>query len=174
MARIRMPERCDLSSWDDVNLSLAEIGELQRSIEAIGADMQQTIDDAKLAAKIAIEPHQKRIAYLENQMKMFTNNHVVELGKKKTMFLSFGKLGFRRSTSVILPKDKNKLAEIVRKLKAHGMKDCLVPQPEKINKTKLKKYPETKIRAVGATYEDGDTFWFEVDKEKLEDASNDA
>lgn len=170
MARVRMPDVCTLNSWDDVNLTLADIAELQREIQTIAANMQQSIDDAKLAAEIATEPIQKKIENLKAQMKVFANDHVIELGKRKTKFLSFGKLGFRKSASVELPKDKNKLAEIIRNIKAYKMNDCLVPQPEKIDKAKLKKYPEDKIRAVGASYTDGDTFWFEVAKEKLESA----
>jgi hypothetical protein len=129
--------------------------------------MQTEIDAAKLAASVAAEPHQKRIKHLEAQLKMFADDHAADLGKKKTKFLSFGKLGFRKSSAVTLPKDKDKLAEIVRKIKAQGMSDCLVPQPDKIDKEKMKKYPGAKIKAVGAVFKEDDTFWYEVDKENL-------
>jgi phage host-nuclease inhibitor protein Gam len=167
MARVRMPDKCDLANWDDVNLTLAEIGELERKLTDIETKMQKKIDDAKLDASVETEPHQKRIKELEKQLKMFVDDHAADFGKKKTKFLSFGKLGYRESSSVKLPKDKDKLEEIIRKIKAHGMSDCLVVQPDKIDKEQMKKYSAEKIKAVGAVLKVGDTFWYEVDKEKL-------
>ena len=105
---------------------------------------------------------------------MFANDHAGDLGKKKTRVLAFGKLGFRKSSSVSLPKDKDKLAEIIKKIKDHGMKDCLVVQPDKVDKEQLKKYSADKITAVGAKLIVGDTFWYEVAKETMADASVEA
>lgn len=166
MARVRMPDH-PLNSWDDVNLCLAEIGECQRKVEAIEAEMQRKIDEAKLAANIDAEPYTQRIAKLELQIKGYVDVHSEDMGKKKTMSLQFGQTGYRKSTKVILPKAAAKIATIVQALRARGMSDCIVSPPPKVNKEALKKYPADEILAVGANIKIDDVFWYEVDRESL-------
>jgi phage host-nuclease inhibitor protein Gam len=168
MARVRVLEKCELASWDDVNLTLAEIGEQQRAITEIETQMQKSIDDAKLAADMAADPHMKRIERLENQVKLFVEDHAHEMGGKKTMTLTFGQCGYRKSTKVTLPKAAAKIAEIIKALKARGMGDCVVAPPEKIDKEALKKHTASDIVAAGAGLKVEDIFWYEVDKAKLE------
>lgn len=167
MARVRIPEKCELKGWDEVDLYLAEIGEKQRCIESIEAKMQETIDTAKLEADVAATPHRNRITQLETQIKLFTEEHANDMDGKKTKVLTFGQLGYRRSTKVMLPKAAAKLAEIISALKSRGMTDCVVTPPPKIDKDVLKKYPVNDITAVGAGIKVEDVFWYEVDREKL-------
>ena len=167
MARVRIPEKCDLTSWEDVDLCLAEIGEKQRLIEGIEAKMQEQIDAAKLSADDAAAPHRIRIAQLETQIKLFADDHVSDMGGKKTKTLTFGHVGYRRSTKITLPKAAAKLAEIIRSLKTKGMTDCVITPPEKVDKDMLKKYPANDIAAVGAGLKIEDVFWYEPDREKL-------
>lgn len=168
MARVRMPDKCDLANWDDVNITLAEIGELQRKIETVEAAMQQQIDDAKLAADDAAAPHKARIEQLAQQIKLYTDDHADEMGGKKTKALTFGQLGYRKSTKVTLPKAAAKIAEIINNLKARGMGDCVIAPPPKIDKEALKKYPVSDVVAAGAGIKVDDVFWYEVDREKLD------
>lgn len=167
MARVRMPEKCELKSWDEVDLYLAEIGEKQRCIECIEAKMQEKIDAAKLEADDAAAAHRNRIAQLETQIKLYTEENASDMGGKKTKVLTFGQLGYRRSTKVMLPKAAAKLAEIISALKGRGMTDCVVTPLPKIDKDVLKKYPANDITAVGAGLKVEDVFWYEVDREKL-------
>lgn len=167
MARVRMPEVCDLKSWEDVDLCLAEIGEKQRQIENIEAKMQEQIDAAKLAADDAAAPHRQRITHLATQIKLYADDHAGDMGGKKTKILTFGQVGYRRSTKITLPKAAAKVAEIIKSLKAKGMTDCVIAPPEKIDKDMLKKYPVNEITAVGAGLKVDDVFWYEPDREKL-------
>ncbi|MDL2217404.1 host-nuclease inhibitor Gam family protein [Christensenellaceae bacterium OttesenSCG-928-M15] len=168
MARVKIPE-ITLKSWDEVNLCLAEIGECQRAIEAAEADMQATIDDAKLTAGMAAEPYQNRVKALELQIKAYVDNNMDDLGKKKTKQLPFGKTGYRKSTKAVVPRGAAKVAAIVKKLREHNMTDCIVTKPPTINKDALKKYPANEILAVGANIKADDTFWYEVDRESLQE-----
>ena len=83
------------------------------------------------------------------------------------MLLTFGEVGFRLSTSVSLPKAKEKLADIIRRLKARQMTDCIITE-EKVSKEALKKYGEDTVNAVGATWKQKDELGYEVNLEKLE------
>lgn len=168
MARVRIQEAPKLMSWDEVNLSLAEIGEHQREIEAVEADMQKDIDDAKLAAEMAARPHQEAIKRLEASMMDYVDAHREEMEGKKTKVLNFGSTGFRKSSKVMLPRAKGLLQELIDKLKARKMTDCIITQPDKIDKDALKKYPADELVALGVGLDVQDTFWYEVDREKLQ------
>ena len=166
MARVRMPKQRELAKWEDVDLTLAEIGELQRSMADIQTKMQEDIDAAKLAASVAVEPNQQRIKHLSEQLEMFADEHAADLGNKKTRIMTFGRLGYRKSTKVALPKDEDKLAEVIQRLKEKGMSACVVAPPETINKEAMKKYTAAEIAAVGAKLRVKDVFWYEVDTER--------
>lgn len=168
MARKRIEDNVpQLQSWDDVNITLAEIGEAERLIEAIEADMQAGIDNLKLGAEMDAAPHQRRITELGSQIKRFVDEHRDEMDGKKTKTLTFGSTGFRKSTKVILPRGAAKVAQIIRELKSRAMTDCVITPPEKVDKDALRKYPANEVIAVGANLQVEDTFWYEVDREQL-------
>ena len=69
------------------------------------------------------------------------------------------------ATLIYYPKEK--LEEIVRRLKSRQMTDCIVVE-EKVSKEALKKYGEDTVNAVGATWKQGDVFGYEVNIARLE------
>lgn len=89
------------------------------------------------------------------------------MGKTKTRALTFGEVGFRLSTSVSLPRAKEKIEEIIRRLKTQQMMDCIVVK-EDVSKEALKKYGEDTVNAVGATWKQQDVFGYELNFSKLE------
>jgi len=133
----------------------------------IESDMQCQMLGIKMIAEQNSKPHSDRIAKLERDLKEFVEDHRDDLGKAKTKALNFGEVSFRLSTSVSLPKAKDKLDEIIRKLKARKMNDCIKTE-EKVLKDNLKKYGEDVVVAVGAGWKQKDTFGYEVYLEKLE------
>ena len=118
MARKRVIEAQSLKSWEDVNDALRQIAEAQIALGDIESDMQKQIVGAKKVAEDQSKPYKDAIARLEHELKEFVSEHRTDMGKAKTMTLTFGEVGFRLSTSVSLPKAKEKLAEIIRRLKA--------------------------------------------------------
>mgnify|MGYP001056234258 FL=1 len=90
-----------------------------------------------------------------------------DMGKAKSKILTFGEVGFRLSTSVSLPRAKEKIEEIIRRLKNRQMMDCIVVK-EDVSKEALKKYGEDTVNAVGATWKQQDVFGYELDFAKLE------
>ena len=69
------------------------------------------------------------------------------------------------ATLIYYPKEK--LEEIIRRLKSRQMTDCIVVE-EKVSKEALKKYGEDTVNAVGATWKQSDVFGYEVNIAKLE------
>lgn len=167
MARKRVVEAPSLHSWEDVNDALRQIAEAQIALGEIQSDMQKQILGAQKVAEEQSKPLNDNVAKLEREIKSFVTDHRDEMGKTKSMVLTFGEVGFRLSTSVSLPRAKEKLEEIIRRLKSRQMTDCIVVE-EKVSKEALKKYGEDTVNAVGATWKQSDVFCYEVNIAKLE------
>lgn len=167
MARKRVVEAPSLHSWEDVNDALRQIAEAQIALGEIQSDMQKQILGAQKVAEEQSKPLNDNVAKLEREIKSFVTDHRDEMGKTKSMVLTFGEVGFRLSTSVSLPRAKEKLEEIIRRLKSRQMTDCIVVE-EKVSKDALKKYGEDTVNAVGATWKQSDVFGYEVNIAKLE------
>lgn len=167
MARKRVVEAPSLHSWEDVNNALRQIAEAQIALGEIQSDMQKQILGAQKVAEEQSKPLNDNVAKLEREIKSFVTDHRDEMGKTKSMVLTFGEVGFRLSTSVSLPRAKEKLEEIIRRLKSRQMTDCIVVE-EKVSKEALKKYGEDTVNAVGATWKQSDVFGYEVNIAKLE------
>ena len=167
MARKRVVEAPSLHSWEDVNDALRQIAEAQIALGEIQSDMQKQILGAQKVAEEQSKPLNDNVAKLEREIKSFVTDHRDEMGKTKSMVLTFGEVGFRLSTSVSLPRAKEKLEEIIRRLKSRQMTDCIVVE-EKVSKEALKKYGEDTVNGVGATWKQSDVFGYEVNIAKLE------
>mgnify|MGYP000440442100 FL=1 len=167
MARKRVVEAPSLHSWEDVNDALRQIAEAQIALGEIQSDMQKQILGAQKVAEEQSKPLNDNVAKLEREIKSFVTDHRDEMGKTKSVVLTFGEVGFRLSTSVSLPRAKEKLEEIIRRLKSRQMTDCIVVE-EKVSKETLKKYGEDTVNAVGATWKQSDVFGYEVNIAKLE------
>ena len=167
MARKLVVEAPSLHSCEDVNDALRQIAEAQIALGEIQSDMQKQILGAQKVAEEQSKPLNDNVAKLEREIKSFVTDHRDEMGKTKSMVLTFGEVGFRLSTSVSLPRAKEKLEEIIRRLKSRQMTDCIVVE-EKVSKEALKKYGEDTVNAVGATWKQGDVFGYEVNIAKLE------
>ena len=167
MARKRVVEAPSLHSWEDVNDALRQIAEAQIALGEIQSDMQKQILGAQKVAEEQSKPLNDNVAKLEREIKSFVTDHRDEMGKTKSEALTFGEVGFRLSTSVSLPRAKEKLEEIIRRLKSRQMTDCIVVE-EKVSKEALKKYGEDTVNAVGATWKQSDVFGYEVNIAKLE------
>lgn len=165
MARIRMEEKFMLQSWEEVDAVLKEIAENEMEIEAITTDMNKEIHDIKEVAEDKSKKYQERIKVLSLYVQEFTERNRDEI-KGKTKVLNHGSVGFRQSTKVVL----SKVEQIIEKLKKFKMTDCINVK-ETVNKDVLRKYPADDILKVGGSLKVEDVFWYETDREELEDAS---
>ena len=145
MARKRM-EDPSLKSWDEVNAALKLIRDNEIELELIEADMGKKIADIKEQAV----PYRDDIKKLELQVKECVTLNKAEL-KGKSREMDFGKVGFRMSTKLMLPKQVEK---VIKTLKKYGMGDCITVK-ESVNKDILKTYDEKTILSVGGTLKKG-------------------
>lgn len=167
MARKRVIETPTLKTWEDVNDALRQIAEATIALGDIESEMQKQVVGAQKAAEQQSKPYNDRIAALEREIKDFVTDHRDEMGKAKSKTLTFGEVGFRLSTAISLPRAKEKLEEIIRRLKARQMTDCIVVE-EKVSKEALKKYGEDTVNAVGATWKQKDVFGYDLNLARLQ------
>ena len=167
MARKRVIEPPSIKSWEDANEALRQIAEATIALADIEGEMNKQILGAKKAAEEQSKPFKDRVAKLERELKDFVTENRSDMGKAKSKTLTFGEVSFRLSTSISPPRAKEKLEEIIRRLKARQMTDCIVVK-EEISKDALKKYGEDAVAAVGATWKQSDVFGYELNLARLE------
>lgn len=161
MARKRMEEP-SLKSWDEVDSTLKQIREAELEVSRITADMEKKVMELKEKAAGEVSPYQDRIKGMELQLKEFVTLNRDEI-KGKSREMTFGKVGFRMSTSLILPKAVDKVIKQLRKM---GMGDCINTK-ETVDKDVLKTYDEKTILMVGASLKKKDAFFYETRQEEL-------
>lgn len=164
MARRRVTEP-QLKSWEEVDACLRVMSEAENQISVITAEMNAAIAEAKKEAEEKAAQFKETIKLNEGKIKEFTTIRKEDL-KGKSRQLTFGTVGFRQSTKLLLPSDT---AEVILKLRENGMADCINVK-ETINKDTVKSYPEADILKIGGYLQRSDSFWYETDKDSLAEA----
>ena len=164
MGRKRMEEPA-LKSWEEVDSMLKQIREAEIAVTDISTTAEKLILDIKQQAEEDAQQYKDKIKQYELQVKEFTTVHRDEMLPAKSKEMTFGQVGFRMSTKVILPK---KVERVIAKLKKLGMGDCIITK-ETVDKDILKTYDEKTILEVGGTLKKSDAFWYETKQEKIAD-----
>ncbi len=151
-------------NWDQVDQALKEIGEIDRKVTAIEADMNETINLVKTTAEDKTKGLLQRKESLEKDVQAFTEGSIDEFKTSKTRKLLFGEVGFRKKTGIITRNVK----AIIEALKQNKMTDC-IDVTEKLNKEKLAEYDDESLLKVGAKRPTGDTFFYKVSEERIGD-----
>lgn len=164
MARKRVTEP-QLKNWEEVDACLKVMSDAENQLSMITAEMNAAIAQAKKKAEEKAAQYKETIKQNEGKIKEFTTIRKEDL-KGKSKQLTFGTVGFRQSTKLLLPSDT---AEVILKLRENGMADCINVK-EIINKDTVKSYPEEDILRIGGYLQRSDTFWYETDKDTLAEA----
>lgn len=150
-----------LKSWDEVDATLKEISECENQLAILESSMNIQIDAVKEGFNEKAAPYKEEIKKLEAIIKEYVTENKGDL-KGKSRELTFGRVGFRFSTKVSIPKNVEKLIKLLRK---NEMDDCIIVK-ETVNKDVLRTYDEKDIIKVGASLKKEDTFWYETRKEE--------
>ena len=165
MARKRL-SATTLESWSDVDACLKAIGEVDRELGLIEAAQQEQIDALKSATKAAAEPLQAKKAGLELAIQQYAEANRAEFIKAKTRELTFGTVGFRLSTRVVI---KN-LGNTLQALKDFGLTGCIRIK-EECDKEAMKNLPLEQLHAVGAALKQEDAFGYEIKRELIQEVA---
>ncbi len=160
MARHK-PAVLGIRGLDAANMVLKEIGLLEGHIEKIDAEAHEAIAEIKATAAKAGERARKKIAELASMLGAYAQSEKGELFKdKKSIQLSFGVFGFRRSTSIRIKKDT---VELLKKLEHH---EC-VRVKEEADKEAMANLDDDTLAQVDAVRKTKDDFFCEADRERI-------
>ena len=160
MARYQ-PAQSKLGTIEDVDLALKEIGLLERELEVIDAEAHKQISEAKEKAAEKGEPLRKRIAEVSAKIGAFAEYNKDELFKdKKSIELTFGVFGFRKSTCVSV---KKTTVELMQKL---GLTSYLRVKTEP-DKERMAELDDDALSQVDAVRKVKDDFFCEPNKEEV-------
>jgi len=153
---------------EEADDSLKEIALRKIELKRIDADAQEAIDKIKEEAAKKAETFKKEIKEYEEGIVAFAQTNQDELfKKKKSVNLTFGQFGFRKSTSIYV-----KSHEVaVNKLEELGKKDAILIQ-KKANKDVLSTYSDKELEELHCKRKVDENFWYEIDEESITEKPN--
>ncbi len=146
--------------------ALAEMAQLDRKLEAIEHDMQESIDAAKMEASqqsVALQARRKELA---DALAVYAKLNRQELfAKAKSVDLGFGVIGFRASTRIV--QLRGVTAEMtLDKLRQYNFTDGIRVKEEQ-NKENMLGWPDERLELVGVKRQTSDTFFIEVKRDAV-------
>ncbi len=168
MAKRVAPEPV-IKSWEEADLFLRQVGELDIEIERKEGQANLKINEIKEKLAADLNGKLAKMARLEADLEEFLNAHKSELGEAKSRKLNFGSLGFRSSPSKLKPASKMTWEKVVQKIQELKLLQYLrFPDPEP-DKEKIKNEADMKImKDIGVRICSEENFWYEADREKIE------
>ena len=160
MARLK-PSVGKIETLEDANLALKEIGLLERELESIDGEAHRQIAEIKAEAEKQGKPTRKRITDLAAVLGAYAEYNRDELFKdKKTVELSFGFFGYRKSTAISV---KKTTVELLKKLNMTQY----VRVKEEADKEAMAALDDEALSQVDAVRKIKDDFFCEADKEEI-------
>jgi phage host-nuclease inhibitor protein Gam len=151
-----------IRTWEEVDEALREIAQITGEIEAREAAFNRVVGELREELVQRTRPLAERREALERLIREFAERHRAEFGRRKSVELNFGSLGFRHSTRLVVENVK----AVVEALRARGMADYIVVK-EDVDRQRLRRCDPGVLAELGVRLEDGETFWYEVRREKV-------
>lgn len=165
MARNRI-EGTKYNSWDEIDNALRQIGELDRNIQLLEASQNEMIDQIKAQTKESAAPLQEKKTGIELAIKEYCEANRAEFSKVKTKTFTFGSVGFRISTKIMI----KRVADTLQALKDLKLLTCIRTK-EEIDKEAMKSLSSETLAEVGASLKTENTFGYEINQEQLKEAA---
>jgi len=160
MARLK-PQVGKIETLDQANLVLKEIGLLEKELESIDGDAHKQIAEIKEAAAKAGQVIRRRIADDSALLGAYAEYNRADLFKdKKSVQLSFGSFGYRKSTSISVKKTTLELLKKLNLTKYIRIK-------EEADKDAMAALDDETLAQVDAVRKVKDDFFCEADKEEV-------
>jgi phage host-nuclease inhibitor protein Gam len=160
MARLK-PQVGKINTLDEANMVLKEIGLLEKELEGIDSEAHRQIAEIKADAAKKGETIRKRIADDSALLGAYAEYNRTELFKdRKSVQLSFGSFGYRKSTSISV---KKTTLELLKKLKLQRF----IRVKEEPDKEAMAELDDDTLHQVDAVRKVKDDFFCEADKEEI-------
>jgi phage host-nuclease inhibitor protein Gam len=168
MARVKpKTDGVVFKSIEDVDRALGDIAEHKRSIAAIEAKMNAAIDAAKLQAMEDSAFARAEIAAIEAALVNYVKKNKAELfSDKKSMDLTYGTIGFRLSTKLLLQGKEGSWERVIEALREQELHN-LIRVKEEPDKEALKGLKSERLKELGCKVVQVNTFFYEVSEAEL-------
>ena len=149
--------------WNQVDEALKQISRIEQTLKINEVKLNQDIDSIKTKVQADAKPLIEEKERLEKNIKDFTEANIEEFKDKKSKDFSFGQVGFRKTTTIII----RNVNAILEALKNNKMNGCITVK-ESINKEELDKYDDAALTKIGAKRKSEDKFFYKIDEERIE------
>ena len=155
------PQGGKIESLDDVNIALRDIGLAERELDAIDTAANKEIAQIKSKAAKDGESLRNRIAETSAKIQAFADYNRDELFRdRKSIDLSFGSIGYRKSTKISI---KKTTLELLKKL---SLTKC-VRIKEEPDKDAMAELDDETLLQVDAVRKISDDFFCQANTEEV-------
>ena len=159
-----------IQSWEEVDQALKRLAELEILEQELQGQMTLEINQIKEHFKLQAQPHKRERRHIEGLIKDFCEAHKQEFLKKRSKTLEFGKVAWRVSKRIVIPRAKEKLAATIRAIKALGFTQCLRVK-EELDRDALDKLTDQDLARLGLQRKVQDKLRIEPNIEKLKEGT---
>lgn len=156
-----------IQNFEDVNLALKKVAELSVKLSKINGEVTLACNELKEKRSGEIKILSDELAYVEQCITTFCENNKHEFAEKRSKEFTFGKIGYRLSKSVSLPRVKEKLDNLIKAFKSYGLNDCITYK-EELNKEAIVELEDSTLVKLGFKRVTKDNFRIEPKIESLE------
>ena len=156
--------------FSGVDNALKRLCELEVAINKINGEITLKCNEIKEAKKAEIEKIDSEKKYIEQQITIFCEENKSEFADKRSKEFVFGKIGYKLSKSVSLPRVKEKVANLIKALKSYKLDHC-IKYEETLDKDEIVELDDSSLVKLGLKRVIKDNFRIEVKIESLESAN---
>ena len=148
-----------IESWEDADRALLALRVTTAQIEQVSAIYDQRIQEAQEEKSKALKNLQARKERMEEVLEDFSVTNREGLGRKKSLKLVHGRIGFRKGAARLeFTRDE---AHTQRMLKLRNHDDCLHTATEVV-KNAVKKLPDSEMQLCGVTLVQEEKYFYEL------------
>lgn len=153
-----------ITTLEQADQALADIAAARRELARLELAFKEETAALKQQLAEDAEPHRQRIAALEQALLIFADSGRDKIfGKRKSIALNFGSIGYRAATAVQTLKKSITWARVLQLIKERAVDAVRIK--EEVDKDKLRALPADELAAVGCKLVQTDDFFYEVNDE---------
>jgi len=157
-----------IASWEDVDQALRRMGEIDIAVERANGDALLRINTIRAEAKSRTDGLGAERTALRRAVEAFCEERKDEFSRTRTRKMTFGEVGYRLVRSVSVPRAKDKVAALLKALRAYGCTECIQTE-EKPLKEKLERLDDGLLAKLGLRRRVEDSFRVEPDTTAIQE-----
>jgi phage host-nuclease inhibitor protein Gam len=154
------PEVIKIADWPQADQLVKQIGDLQLQVSESQASAKGRIDKIKEALAADVIRRQDAINLYCRSLEAFAAEHEVDFADQKSKQLNFGKLGWRKSTFIII---KNNTLDLIKRLFSPAKAAICIRTKETVDKEALAKLTDEQLTNISARRKITEVFFVEPD-----------